>query len=257
MPGRSPLDNAGVPQPLLRPTPRHVRVSAVGAGMLAIATALVAVGIWGGIQLGRRAETAARHVGLFASDRVLTGGDVIQLRKRGDDDNPRIIAHYRYAARGRELTGQITLRRGEQKQYEIGSPVAVWYLPTEPEASWLDGYSPRREPGWPVTALPLGCGVAAMVLILMVRRQSNLLTYGRPAMARVTKVERKRSDEGNSWMVHYEWHALSGATRSGKYHHSKKQAPAVGDTIPIVYDRDNTFRHRKYPMPFVRIADHT
>jgi hypothetical protein len=46
---------------------------------------------------------------------------------------------------------------------------------------------------------------------------------------------------------------LSGATRSGKDHHGKKDVPAVGALIPIVYDRDNSFRHSKYPMAFVTI----
>ena len=223
--------------------------------MLLVAAALVAVGIWGGIQLRRRAETAERRVGLFASERVVTAGDVVQLRKRGDDDNDRIVAHYRYAARGRELSGQTTLRRGEREKYAVGSPVGVWYLPTEPEASWLDGYSPRREASWPATVVPLGCGVSAMTLIFLVRRQSNLLAFGRPAMATVTKVEKTRSDEGKSWMVHYEWTTLSGGTGTGKYSHGKKDVPALGAVMPIVYDRDNTFRHSRYPMRFVRIDD--
>jgi hypothetical protein len=232
-----------------------VRVSGLGAAMLAIAASLVAVGIWGAIELGRRAETAHRRMGLFASERVLTGGNVIQLRKRGDDDNPRVIAHYRYAAQGRELTGSTTLRRGEQQNYAVGSPVAVWYLPSESEASWLDGYSPRGEPSWPAAVVPLGCGLGAMALIFLIRRQSKLLTSGRAAMATITKAVKKRGEEGSSWVVHYEWNTLSGATRTGKYLHHKKVAPAIGTTIPIVYDRENTFRNSKYPMSFVRIAD--
>ena len=252
---RSARDSAGVPPALLRPTPRRVRVSSAGAVMLLIAAALVAIGIWGGIQLRRRADTAERRVGLFASERVVTAGDVIQLRKRSDGNDHRIVAHYRYAARGRELTGQTTLRREEREKYSVGSPVAVWYLPTQPEASWLDGYSPRGEASWPATVVPLGCGVSAIALIFFVRRQSNLLAFGRPAMATVTKVEKARSDEGTHWMVHYEWTTLSGATRTGKYNHGKKNVPAKGTAIPVVYDRDNTFRHGKYPMLFVRIED--
>ena len=93
----------------------------------------------------------------------------------------------------------------------------------------------------------LHAGCAALALIQAVRRQSNLLAYGRPAMATVTKVEKKKTDEGTVWMVHYEWTTLSGATRTGKYHHGKKQVPAVGALIPIVYDRDNSFRHSKLP----------
>ncbi len=250
----SAIDSAGLPQALLKATPRHVEVNTLGRMMMVIAAVLVGIGIWGGIELSRRAEAAERRVGLFASERVVTAGDVIQLRRRGGDDDRRTTIHYRYAVRGREMTGQTTLRRNEREKYQVGSPVAVWYLPTEPEASWLDGYSPRREASWPATVVPLACGVSAMALILALRRQSNLLAHGRAAMAAVTKVEKKKTDKGTVWVVHYEWTTMSGATRHGKYDHGKKHVPAVGTPIPVVYDRDNTFRHSKYPMSFVRIG---
>ena len=153
MPGRSALDSAGIPAALLKPTPRHVRVNASGRAMMIIAAALVVAGGWGGSELQTRADIAERHVGLFASERVLTGGDVVELRKRGGGNDHRIIAHYRYAVHGRELAGQATLRRGEREKYAVGSPVAVWYLASEPESSWLDGDSPRSGPGWPGTVI--------------------------------------------------------------------------------------------------------
>ena len=252
---RSAIDSSGLPAALLKDTPRHVKVSVLGATLLLIAASLAGIGMWGGIELTRRSETAGRHVALFDSERVLTGGDVILLRKRGGGNNHRITAHYRYAVHGRELAGATTLRREERDRYQVGSPVAVWYLATEPEASWLDGYSPRPEASWPATAVPIGCGIGAVALIAGVRRQSKLLTYGRPAMAMVTKIDKKKSDHGTYWKVHYEWTTMCGATREGKYNHSRKRQPAVGDLIPIVYDRDNAFRHSRYPMPFVRIAD--
>jgi hypothetical protein len=221
--------------------------------MLITAGVLVVAGMWGGVELGRRAEIAERRLSLFASERIVTAGDVIQLRRRGGDNDQRVTAHYRYTARGRELMGATTLRRDERDRYAVGSPVAVWYLPTEPEASWLDGYAPRPEASWPATVVPLVCGVSALALISIVRRQSNLLAHGRPAMATVTKIEKKRTDKGTIWMVHYEFTTLSGATRGGKYSPGRKNLPAIGATVPIVYDRDNSFRHSKYPMPFVTI----
>jgi hypothetical protein len=221
--------------------------------MLVAAVALVVVGVWGAITFGRRAEVAGRHLGLFASERIVTAGDIIRLQKRGGGDDHSITAHYRYTARGQELMGETRLRRAERERYIVGSPVAVWYLPSEPEANWLDGYTPQPQPSWPATVVPVVCGAAALALIQAVRRQSNLLAHGRPAMAAVTKVDKKRTDNGTVWMVHYEWQTLSGATRTGKYHHGKKQIPAAGDLIPIVYDRDNSFRHSKYPMSLVKL----
>jgi len=251
---RSGLDSSGLPAALLKSTPRDVRVSATGRIMLVTAAALVVLGMWGSIVLGRSANIAGRHVGLFASERILTGGDVIRLQKRGGGNDHSITAHYRYTARGRELSGETRLRRDERERYAVGSPVAVWYLPSEPEMSWLDGYAPRTQASWPATAVPLACGICALVLIQLVRRQWNLLAYGRPAMATVTKVEKKTTDKGTFWMVHFEWTTLSGATRAGKYQHGKKDVPAIGAMIPIVYDRDNSFRHSKYPMMFVTVS---
>ena len=256
---RSALDSSGLPPALLKAAPRDVRVNGSGRVMFVMAAMLVALGVWGSIVLGRRAEVAERRVSLFESERVVTAGDVIRLQKRGgdddddDDDNYRITAHYRYMARGRELMGQTTLRRAERDRYSVGSPVAVWYLPSAPHENWLDGYAPRPEASWPATVVPVACGLTALVLIQLVRRQSKLLANGRPAMATVTKIEKKNTGEGTVWMVHYEWTTLSGATRTGKYQQGKKNLPSVGAEIPIVYDRDNSFRHSKYPMSLVTI----
>lgn len=245
-------DSSNLPPVLLKGTPRDVRVNALGGTLLCIAGGLVIAGMWGGIELSRRAETAARHAGLFASERIVAAGDVIQLRTRGDG---RVTAVYRYTARGRELLGEATLGRDQRDRYAVGSPIAVWYLASEPEVSWPDGSSPRPVASWPATAVPLAGGVSALALIWTVRRQSNLLAYGRPAMASVTKVEKKRANKGRAWMVHYEFTTISGATRAEKYNHRKNAVPPVGAKIPLVYDRDNTFRHSRYPMPFVTVKE--
>jgi hypothetical protein len=250
---RSALDSTGLPPALLKSAPRQVRVNTSGGAMLIAAIALVVVGVWGAIVLGRRAERAERHVGLFASERIVTAGDIVRLRRRGGDDDDRTTAEYRYLARGQELMGSTALRASERDRYVVGSQIAVWYLASEPEASWLDGYAPRPQPSWPATAVPVVCGASALALIQAVRRQLNLLTHGRPVLATVTKVEKKKSDHGTVWRVHYEWTTLSGATRTGKYNHGKKGVPAVGALIPIVYDRDNSFRHSKYPMSLVSL----
>lgn len=250
---RSALDSSGLPPALLKPAPRTVRVNVQGGVTLVAAGALVVAGIWGGIVLSRRAETAERHVSLFASERVVTAGDIIRLKSSGGGDDNRGTAEYRYVARGRELMGESALRRSERDRFVVGAPIAVWYLPTEPEASWIDGHAPGPEPSWPATAVPILCGMAALVLIQAVRRQFNLLAHGRAALATVTRLEKKTTDKGTFWMVHYEWTTLSGATRAGKYSHGKNNAPAHGELIPIVYDRDDTVRHRKYPMALVMV----
>jgi hypothetical protein len=252
---RSAFVSGDVPPALLKSTPRAVRVNGSGEFLLFCAAVLVIGGMWAGIALNADAERASRHVRLFESERRLAAGDIVNLRRRGDDDGDRMTAHYRYAAQGREFTGSRALRRSENDAFAVGSPVAVWYLPSEPETNWLDGYAPRLPARWPAAVVPIACGLAAVALIAVVRRQANLLAHGRPAIATVTKTEKKRTDKGTVWVVHYEFTTMSGATRKGKYHHEKKDLPAIGATTPIVYDRDNSFRHSKYPMSFVRLHE--
>ena len=250
---RNVSDNAGVPAPLLKTAPRDVRVNTSGALMYMVAVALIIAGVSGSVYLASDAQTAGRRMRLFESERVVTAGDVIRLRKRGGDEGHRITAHYRYTARGQDLMGETQLRREESDRYAVGSPVAVWYLESEPDESWLDGYGPPAPERWPATIVLVGCGVAAIAMIHAVRRQKNLLAYGRPAMATVTKVEKKATDKGTVWMVHYEFTILTGATRGGKFQQGKKNLPAIGDPVPVVYDRDDSHRHSKYPMGLVKV----
>ncbi len=250
---RNARDYAGVPPPLLKTAPRDVRVNTSGALMYMVAVALIIAGVSGSVYLASHAQTAGRRMRLFESERVVTAGDVTRLRKRGGDDGHRITAHYRYTARGQELMGETQLRRDENDRYAVGSPVAVWYLESEPDESWLDGYGPRAPERWPATIVLVGCGVAAIAMIYAVRRQKKLLAYGRPAMATVTKVEKKATDKGTHWMVHYEFATLTGATRVGKFQHGKKNLPAIGHLVPVVYDRDDSHRHSKYPLGLVKV----
>jgi hypothetical protein len=172
---------------------------------------------------------------------------------RGGKNSRRATVRYQYSVHGRAFTGSATMRQLERDAYQVGSPIGVWYLASQPDASWIDGDWPQPESRWPVFAVFAPCGLAALGLMFVVRRQSHLLAYGRPALATVRRVEQKKSDEGRYWRVHFEWTLLSGATRSGRYHHHRKQPPAVGAVIPIVYDRDHPRRYSRYPLALVRL----
>ncbi len=149
--------------------------------MLIIAAALVVIGIWGGIRVreARRDWPNGMSDCLrpSASSRPATWYSCASAATTTTTASSLTIGMRRRAGncRDRQPCGA-----AEREKYAVGSPVAVWYLSTEPEASWLDGYSPRREASWPAAVVPLGCGVSAMALIFLVRRQSNLLAL-RPA----------------------------------------------------------------------------
>jgi hypothetical protein len=211
---------------------------------------------WAGLTLYERAAQSARRVAGFASSSIATSAEVVQVARRGDDDDNdrRSVIHYRFRDGLDVYTGDQTVRRQDRDRYAIGDRVLVRYLPDDPFESWLDGYAPSRDPLWPALAVPAALVFGAVTLGFLARRQLRLLEYGRPARAVVTKVEKKSSNEGTHWRVHYEWILLSGAKRQWRYNHGKKNPPAVGMPMTIVHDRDNPMRHRRYPMPLARLT---
>jgi hypothetical protein len=245
---------AALPAALLRSTPRHVRLSAGGATVVLVAVLLLAGGVWAEIYLYRQARISEAHVVGFDLERIVTGAQVTAVERRGGEDGRRSTITYQYTVNGREHTGSSTVRTSDRNAYRVGSPVAVWYLPSEPDASWMDGDAPHVISTWPALIAFAVCGLTSLCLILLVRRQSNLLAYGRPAMAVIRKVDKKKSDKGTYWRVQYEWTLLSGATRHGHYSTHGKHPPAVGASIPIVYDRDRPSRNSRYPLSLVTIA---
>ena len=218
------------------------------------ALALVIGGLWAGTYFHRQARESDRRVRLFATESVTTEADVLRVQRRGGGNDRRSVVHYRYVAGHTERRGNATMRRNERDRYAAGSKASVRYLASDPDSSWIEGHAPRNRPRWPAFATPLGCMFVAGAVLVLIRRQSYLLTYGRPAMGVVSKVEKKKTDKGNYWRVHYEWTVLSGATRVGRYNHWRKNPPAVGTRLQIVYDRD-TEKSARYPLSLVAIRN--
>lgn len=241
-----------VPAALMRSTPRQVKLNAGGLTTVITVAAVVVGCLWMAIAMERGSSTARRHARLFAVEAVSADAEVVRVQRRGDDGR-RITVHYRYSAGNREYSRSRNLRRGADAPVP-GSRIAVRYLASEPTASWLEGSAPEHEPAWPPLIFVGAAAIAMACALFLLRRQWHLLAYGRPAAARITRIEKKRSDHGSYWRVHYEWTLLSGARRTGHYAHSNKVPPEVGATIAILYDRDQPSRHGKYPLSLVTIA---
>lgn len=253
MDAKSAEGNAQLPAALQKAAPRDVRLTIGGVLTVIAAIALLITGVVSEIVLYRRAKLSEEHVSLFMSERRVAGAVVTGVRPRGDGKNRRFEVRYEYAAAGREYSGTTTARPAAE-EYQPGSPVAVWYLPTYPDQSWLDGYSPSLQSTWPAMGALSVCGLVAVILIYVVRRQSVLLTNGRAAVAVIRRIDKKKSDKGTYWHVEYEFTLLSGATRSGHYNHSGKHPPQIGSTIVIVHDRDNPERRARYPFSLVKVG---
>ena len=143
------------------------------------------------------------------------------------------------------------LRQRDRREITQGGPIAIGYVRSHPEMSWLAGYEPPGFPLWviPLTSASLFIGAAAIAW--GVRRQWVLLSEGRVARARIIAYKKIRKDKHTAYRVNYEFQTLSGATHTGRYD-SGRTPPAIGTMLPIVYHRDNPQWCAAYPLQLVR-----
>jgi hypothetical protein len=253
MPDENARSNPPLPAELLRATPRDVRLKACGIFVAILALASVVGGLWGGAELYRRAFLSERYVALFKTEAVPTQARVVRVRQRGERNRRATTVDYEYVVDNAPYRGRATVRGAAHDRYAAGSATTVTYLASRPGASWLSGNTPSRDKTWPAYVVPVGGFLCTLLMAACIRRQLEILRNGKPAMATITSVKKRMSDHGTYWRVEYQWRLLDGATRTGRYNHSKRRAPEIGATIPIVYDRDEPKRSRKYPLSLVAI----
>jgi hypothetical protein len=166
--------------------------------------------------------------------------------------SPRYIVNYEYTAAGDLHHGRANVSRTFWKTLRVGSFLTVRYLPKEPGRSWLRGQDPGT-PFWVGPSVALSLAVIAIFPWYALRRQWMLLAEGRPAQAQVTAFKKVRQQHGTQYLVSYEFHTMSGATKTGRYN-SQKTPPKKGTTIQVVYDPDRPEHSMPYPFALVRPA---
>lgn len=239
----------GAQMELLASSPRPVRLTGAGVFVAALAVILFAAGVFCAAWLPGVASRQAERRARFAREAAIAEAEILAIGPRRGKNSRRTVT-YRFSAGGQVFTARRTLDRREWRGLEPGARVPVRYLPSDPPVSYL-GSGPDAFPVWavPIVALPLAFG--GLGLGWSIRRQLNLLSEGRPALARVTGS--KRSHHGKH-RVQYEFRNLSGALVHGSYEAGKPAPP--GATLVVLYDRDNPRRAARYPLPLARLARH-
>jgi hypothetical protein len=209
---------------------------------------------WSGYWFYTRAKADEARALQYAAGSVATQGEILDIQRRGGEKR-RLTIRYRYEAGDRSYDTRVTVRIGDRNPFHVGSRVAVRYLRSRPEITWIEGRAPRATPMWPAYTIPPLLVLSAAGLVLLIRRQMGLLEEGRATLATVTKTEALKNAESKTWRVWYEWTVLSGAVRTGRYDLAQSEPPHVGSTVALVYDRDDPRRHVRYPVSLVRLAE--
>ena len=240
------------PPELARMRPRYVRLTRAGRATVVLAVLLLAGALAAGVGLYLAAERARARREALERDGMIAEAEVVKLLQTRHKEQ-RYTVVYRYHAGASAYDGRSQVDRAYWRGLQVGSHVPVRYLPSAPEESWIGGREPKGLPFWVVPLVPAGLALTAWAIAYRLRRQRDLLSEGRPALARVTHSKKVAHQHGHVYRVYYQFRMLSGAARAGQCDVSRKPPPA-GATLTIVYDPDDPGRQARYPMSLVRVG---
>jgi hypothetical protein len=226
--------------------PRDVRLSAGGVAIACFAALMFAGAIAAGVGLSR---LGARQQAARDSLRA-AGGEVEAVvtrhwRTGGKNDTPKVAYEFEYA--GQTYHGSSNAPGRIWRTLSVGSPITVRFVPSNPQlnhpSEWDSNVLPRLVP--PLTAASLV--LLGLLMVFVIRREIRLLSDGRPALARVTKVSRHQ----HGHLLRYEFATLNGGVAKGRS--ESRKAHPVGAAICVLYDRENPKRNAPYPLKLVRV----
>ncbi len=227
---------------------REVRLSGRGIFIACLSALMALGGIAAAVGFSRMAARQERERDSLRGAGVEVQAVVTRHWRTGGKSDTRKIA-YDFEYQGRTYHGSSEAPRSIWPSLAVGSAIAVRFVPTNPDlnhpSDWEVNVIPKFVPG-AMSAFLIGLGT---LLVFLIRRQSQLLSDGRPAPARVTGHFRVKQ----GYMLKYEFRTLSGEVVKGRGGARRKPLPA-GSIVCVVYDSDNPRRNALYPFELVRLA---
>jgi hypothetical protein len=236
-----------IPAELLRSTPRPARLSAIGRLTVAVLFALALAGLVGASFLYAKAGRDEARALRRASASTTTTGTVVATDLRKGKDKRRWNVTYSFDASGRVLHGQLRSRQA----LEVGSPVRVGYVPSDPDDNWIVGQEPTGGQFWLSPLVGLVSLALSGLIAVIIRREFALLSYGRSAIATVTGSKKVHHQHGHVHRVSFEFPLLNGSTRKGSLDLRRSLEP--GTELVILYDPDQPKRVARYPLTLAKL----
>jgi hypothetical protein len=248
---RRPPEAASLPTELLGAIPRDVELTAGGRITLGIAAAFVVAAVASAVVMSWVYMDGEQRRALHERDGVFINAEVTRVTYSKSDDGRRRTVTFTYEVDGRSYVGRQRLRNSDQRIVADGGTIAIGFVSSDPQTSWVRGY---EEGGFPLAVIPfvsLALLATGFVVAWSVHRQRAMLSEGRVTLARVVNYKKKGDSHTRRYRVACEFQTLSGAQQTA-YYDTGKAPPAVGAIVPILYHRDTPTRTSAYPVPLVR-----
>jgi hypothetical protein len=240
------------PPGLSRSAPRDVRLTPSGRVLTGVVWLLAIAAVPIGVLLYREARREFEASATFARESVAATAVVDRLWRKNGDGNPTFAAIH-FDAGDARVSGEVRMRASLWREQRVGAPIAVRFLPGDPQRWQLEADPEDGMPIWLAYVVSAGMAILSLGCGAMVRRQRTLLSNGRAAPGRITSLRKHHGAHGKSHQeIAYEFPLLGGGTATGRATASK--AAAVGGTICVVYDPDRPGRNQPYPFSLVAPA---
>lgn len=245
------------PQELDRPLPRPVRLTGMGIYYCVMGLACIIAGVVLTAQLcipelHRQAENDSLTRRLTAEG-IETEATVTRLWTALGRDR----VNYDYTVDGRDYHSGSYIASQHRQQLQVGSPLAIRYLPSDPTKTCPEADPPNSGNNWsivlPMTCLPLGfMSLFAFVHLSAVWPLFRLLARGKPARGVVTRSKVGSRRRMSGYFLYYDFPLPYGGLCRGK--DFSVQPVAEGSTVTVLYDPNKPLRNGLYPMDTVRLA---
>ena len=251
-PGQSWVPPAG----LERSRPRLVKLTPSGKFLVVTSIALVLGALAAGAGLSVVAARQAEEAGLLQKEGLVTEGRITRLWRGGDKNHQPWVA-YQFVIEERVFVRSAKLPLRAWRNLRVGSDLPIRYVGSHPEINHPAGYASGPLPPWVAALAAVALAAGSFLATLPIRSQSRLLASGRAAPGLVTAHGRTvRTTHGANLGQQYSYRfpLLSGAVTKGRGG-PKKNPPAVGSTITVLYDPDNPRKNAPFPLSLVRLPD--
>lgn len=223
-----------------------VRLTANGRALMALAFVLAAAALVAAIALPivhvrQQAERRTLRTGGIATSATIVAVTVT----RGEQ--PRHDVTYRYEVEGRAYERTARMSQRDRQPLTVGSRLPIFYLDAEPARSWLPDREPDVLPLWIVPLVTCALTMLSSALFWRIRRDRVLLAEGRLVQGRVIETKKVKHQHHHAHRVRYTFTTLNGAVVTG----STELRRAPGETISVLYHRDNPRRNAIYPLTLV------
>jgi hypothetical protein len=255
MDAHNPNEPWSVPQELERRLPRPVRLSGLGITSCIVALACLVFGVGIAARVVndelRREATNNSLAGRLTAEGRETEATVTSLRT-----GLGYVVGYEYTVDNRSYQKGVFITQQHWQLLQVGSPLAIRYLPSDPAQSFPAADPPSAQNQWAV-ALPL----AAMALFFMVSfaaiqlsavwPKRRLLARGSPARGIVTRCRVNQGRRGG-YIVHYDFPLEDGSQCQGRA--LSRSQLAENSAVTILYDPNRPRRNALYPMEMVNLV---